>query len=213
MDSLESIQSIQSVVLVIHLILALAIIGLVLLQRSEGGGLGIGNSGGIGNFASAKGTATALTRMTAIFALGFFITSLSLGILAARQSTVSRGILEQVDPETLKKAESEAPVQTGPEISFSPPEKLQETPAPTAVEEEPSAPVAGSENSKDPQTNEKTPESLPVTKEKTTQDSPALEEKSEQKSAPEASVTPKQDGPKANDNSAKPVDKTERKKD
>jgi len=214
MDSLESIQSIQSVVLIIHLILALAIICLVLLQRSEGGGLGIGNSGGIGNFATARGTASALTRMTAIFALGFFITSLSLGILAARQSTTSQGILEQVDAETLKKAEKEAPVQTGPQITYTPPESLG-MPAvnPMTKEDGPSAPIAGSEDKKDTQANEKAPETMPLSKEKTTQDTPAVLQKSEKKSVPEAPVTPKQGEPKAGENSAKPAEKTEPKKD
>lgn len=78
----------ESVVLVIHLFLALAIIGLVLIQRSEGGGLGIGgsNNGGLGNLASAQGTANALTRITGFCAAGFFVTSLLLGIIAGRGS-------------------------------------------------------------------------------------------------------------------------------
>ncbi len=86
----------ESVILVIHLLLALAIIGLVLLQRSEGGGLGIGGgSGGIGNLTTAQGAASLLTRLTAIFATGFFITSLTLGVLATRNSQET-GLLEAV---------------------------------------------------------------------------------------------------------------------
>ncbi|MCB9991450.1 MAG: preprotein translocase subunit SecG [Rhodospirillales bacterium] len=76
----------EQVVLVIHLILALAIIALVLLQRSEGGGLGIGGSGGMGNLASAGSTANALTKATAFCAAAFFTTSLVLGILAGTHS-------------------------------------------------------------------------------------------------------------------------------
>ena len=58
----------ENVVLVIHLILALGIIALVLIQKSEGGGLGIGGgSGGLGNLATAKTTGNILTKMTAIF--------------------------------------------------------------------------------------------------------------------------------------------------
>jgi len=73
----------EHVVLVIHLVLALAIIGLVLLQRSEGGGLGIGGGGGgLGGLASAGTTANVLTRTTAICAGLFFTTSLILGILS-----------------------------------------------------------------------------------------------------------------------------------
>lgn len=85
-----------SVILIIHLLLALAIIGLVLLQRSEGGGLGIGGGGGggLGNLATAKGTANALTRATAICAAAFFTTSIVLGVLAGQQS--SNDILETI---------------------------------------------------------------------------------------------------------------------
>ncbi|MFP4385604.1 MAG: preprotein translocase subunit SecG [Alphaproteobacteria bacterium] len=89
----------ESVVLVIHLILALAIIGLVLIQRSEGGGLGIGGGGGgLGGLATAKGTANALTKMTAICAAGFFTTSLLLGGLASKSSQQNIGLLEDVTP-------------------------------------------------------------------------------------------------------------------
>lgn len=85
----------ENVILIIHLILALAIIFLVLIQRSEGGGLGIGGSsgGGLGGFASPKGTASALTRMTAFAAACFFATSLLLAILAGTHSD-SAGILD-----------------------------------------------------------------------------------------------------------------------
>ena len=73
----------ETVILVIHLMLALSLIGLIMLQRSEGGGLGIGGGGGgMGSFASAGSTANALTRATAICAALFFITSLTLAVLA-----------------------------------------------------------------------------------------------------------------------------------
>jgi preprotein translocase subunit SecG len=69
----------QHVIIVIHLMLVLALIGVVLLQRSEGGGLGIGSTGG---FMTSRGTANVLTRATAILAGLFFVTSLMLSILA-----------------------------------------------------------------------------------------------------------------------------------
>jgi preprotein translocase subunit SecG len=69
----------QHVVIVIHLMIVLALIGVVLLQRSEGGGLGIGGGGG---FMTSRGTANVLTRATAILAGIFFVTSLVLSILA-----------------------------------------------------------------------------------------------------------------------------------
>ncbi len=73
----------QTVLIVIHLMIVLALVGIVLIQRSEGGGLGIGGGSG---FMSARGTANALTRTTAILATLFFITSLGLGILARYQA-------------------------------------------------------------------------------------------------------------------------------
>jgi preprotein translocase subunit SecG len=69
----------QTVLIVIHLMIVVALVGVVLLQRSEGGGLGIGGGSG---FMSARGAANALTRTTAILAAGFFITSLLLSIIA-----------------------------------------------------------------------------------------------------------------------------------
>lgn len=68
-----------TVVIVIHLMIVAALIGVVLLQRSEGGGLGVGSSGG---FLTSRGTANVLTRTTAFLAVGFFVTSLFLSWLA-----------------------------------------------------------------------------------------------------------------------------------
>lgn len=69
----------QTVLIVIHLMIVLALVGVVLIQRSEGGGLGIGGGSG---FMSARGAANALTRTTAILAALFFITSLGLGVMS-----------------------------------------------------------------------------------------------------------------------------------
>ena len=71
-------------ILVIHLIVAVTLIALVLLQKSEGGGLGIGqsNSGGLGDFLSARSTSNILTKTTSFLAFCFFFTSLSLVIIA-----------------------------------------------------------------------------------------------------------------------------------
>jgi preprotein translocase subunit SecG len=68
-----------TVVLVIHLMIAAAMIGVVLLQRSEGGGLGMGGGGG---FMTGRGTANLLTRTTAVLAALFFVTSISLTLIA-----------------------------------------------------------------------------------------------------------------------------------
>ena len=69
----------QTVIIVIHLMIVAGLIGVVLLQKSEGGGLGIGTTGG---FLTSRGTANVLTRATAFLAAAFFATSLVLSILA-----------------------------------------------------------------------------------------------------------------------------------
>lgn len=69
----------QTVLIVIHLMVVIALVGVVLLQRSEGGGLGIGGGSG---FMTARGAANALTRATGILAIAFFATSLGLSLLA-----------------------------------------------------------------------------------------------------------------------------------
>ena len=69
----------QTIIIAIHLIVVVALVGVVLLQRSEGGALGVGGGGG---FMTGRAQANALTRATAILAAIFFVTSLSLTILA-----------------------------------------------------------------------------------------------------------------------------------
>src|ERR1700742_1618600 len=69
----------QTVVIVIHLMIVAVLIGAVLLQKSEGGGLGMGGGAG---FMSSRGTANLLSRTTAVLAAGFFLTSLFLSWLA-----------------------------------------------------------------------------------------------------------------------------------
>src|SRR5262245_33118507 len=71
----------HTVVIVIHLMIVMAMIAFVLLQKSEGGGLGTGSSNS-GGFLSTRGTANVLTRTTALLAAAFFATSLALSIIA-----------------------------------------------------------------------------------------------------------------------------------
>ena len=85
-----------TVFLVIHLILAVTLVTVILLQRSDGGalgGLGGGDSGGFGNFLSGRQSANLLTRTTTILATCFITTSLVLAILASR-ATQAPSILE-----------------------------------------------------------------------------------------------------------------------
>ena len=78
-----------SVLLIIHVFVTLALIGVVLIQRSEGGGLGIGSTQGMGSFMGGRGTANLLTRATAILAAIFMGLSLTLALL--NRGTVSAG--------------------------------------------------------------------------------------------------------------------------
>ncbi len=103
----------NEVLLVIHLLITLSLIGVVLVQKSEGGGLGMGGSGGgggaggFGGFLTGQGTANLLTRTTAILAAAFIASSLLLTILADTSSTrsIADDIIAPVAP-----TESEQPV-------------------------------------------------------------------------------------------------------
>ena len=89
----------STVLLIIHLFVTLALIGVVLIQRSEGGGLGIGSSQGMGSFMSGRGTANLLTRTTAILAVIFMGLSLTLALLDRGASSVpGRSILDTPAP-------------------------------------------------------------------------------------------------------------------
>ena len=97
----------QTVIIVIHLMVVVALVGVVLLQRSEGGALGIG--GGGSSFLSARGAANALTRTTAILAAAFFATSIMLGILA-RVGGSPTDILDQIPIQSQSQGQSEGGV-------------------------------------------------------------------------------------------------------
>ena len=73
-----------TVVVVIHLIIAISLVGVILVQKSEGGALGMGG-GGMSGFMSGRSTANLLTRTTAILAACFFATSIALALLAGSQ--------------------------------------------------------------------------------------------------------------------------------
>jgi preprotein translocase subunit SecG len=93
---------VQTILVILHVLFALSIVGLVLLQRSEGGGLGMGGGGGGGGaggmsgLMSARGTANLLTRTTAIAAVLFFTSSLVLSMMVAN-SNDSRSIVEGME--------------------------------------------------------------------------------------------------------------------
>jgi preprotein translocase subunit SecG len=88
-----------TVLIVIHLIVVLALVAVVLLQRSEGGGLGLGggSGGGVSGFLTGRGQANVLTRATAMLAAAFFVTSLTLSFIAAN-NRAPRSILDGAVP-------------------------------------------------------------------------------------------------------------------
>jgi len=119
----------QTVLIVVHLLIVLSLIGVVLLQRSEGGlGLGGGGGGGVGGFMTGRGQANALTRATAILAAMFFVTSMTLAVMSHR-SAAPKSILDTGAPvvpgapatkapagadnllDTLRRAQDRAPEQ------------------------------------------------------------------------------------------------------
>ncbi len=88
----------QTVLIIVHLIIVLALIGVVLLQRSEGGGMGLGGGGGgVSGFMTGRGQANALTRATAILAGLFFVTSIALTVMAT-STRAPRSILDGAAP-------------------------------------------------------------------------------------------------------------------
>ncbi len=105
-----------TILIVIHVMIAIAMIGVILLQRSEGGGLGIGGGagGGMGGLMSGRGTHNLLTRSTAVLAVCFMLTSLGLSLLAIN-SGERRSIIEALPIE--QQAPVEAPATpAGPSV-------------------------------------------------------------------------------------------------
>jgi preprotein translocase subunit SecG len=102
----------QTVLIIIHLIIVLALIGVVLLQRSEGG-MGLGGGGGVSGFMTGRGQANALTRATAVLAGLFFVTSLMLTVMAS-YGRAPRSIFEGVTPSA--PAGQQAPAGQGPGV-------------------------------------------------------------------------------------------------
>jgi preprotein translocase subunit SecG len=124
----------QTVIIVVHLMVVSAMIGVVLLQKSEGGGLGMGGGGGGGGgFLSSRGTSNVLTKATAILAGTFFVTSLVLSILAGldrKPRSIIQGGPTQQTPggplgqgggilDTLRQQEQPAPPPAGPQVPRS----------------------------------------------------------------------------------------------
>jgi len=107
----------QTLLLVAELIIAVALIGFVLLQRSEGGGLGMGGGSSMGGLFTARGAADTLTRTTAVLAFLFFLTCIVLNIMSlhGRDQT---SILDSAPATTIpaKPEPAPAPAPVGPSV-------------------------------------------------------------------------------------------------
>ena len=87
----------DTVLIVVHIMLVVVLIGLVLLQKSEGGALGIGGGGGGGGgFMSARGAADALTKTTTIVAAAFFLTAILLGV-TVKNASRTESVIERIE--------------------------------------------------------------------------------------------------------------------
>jgi preprotein translocase subunit SecG len=118
-----------TVLIVIHLMIVMAMIGVVLLQRSEGGGLGIAQTGG---FLSSRGTANVLTRTTAILAAGFFLMSLALSVVAGWDRKPKSILQNSAEPPTEQApAGSQTPLGTGGKGLLEQLQKQGQQPAPS----------------------------------------------------------------------------------
>jgi preprotein translocase subunit SecG len=116
----------------VHIVIALALIGVVMLQKSEGGALGMGG-GGMSGFMTGRSTANLLTRTTAILAAAFFATSILLVVLS-NYSRAPRSIIDEGGPPPT------APV--GPAAPAAPVPAIPAPPTVPAAPAEPSAPLA-----------------------------------------------------------------------
>jgi preprotein translocase subunit SecG len=120
----------QTVVIVIHLMIVATLIATVLLQKSEGGGLGVGGGAG---FMSSRGTANLLTRTTAVLAVGFFLTSLFLSWLASYDRKPSSIIAPTTQSQPAGGAAPTAPPTSGGGVldSLKKSDEQQSPPAPS----------------------------------------------------------------------------------
>ena len=125
-----------AVILTVHSLIVLALIGVVLLQRSDGGALGIGGGGSGGGFMTGRGAANALTRTTSILAALFFATSLLLAIRAGGGETAEDAL------DALTGAEVAAPTETSPSGELSTEDLLNSL---GAAEEAPATPETAEE--------------------------------------------------------------------
>jgi preprotein translocase subunit SecG len=126
-------------ILSVHILLALMIIGLVLMQRGKGAEAGAGfGSGASGTVFGARGTATLFSKLTAVFAALFFVTSLTLAYMGTRSPAEATSVLERAAQAAAAARAAAPPASTGPAGSTAPASKA---PAPQGSAPASSAPA------------------------------------------------------------------------
>jgi preprotein translocase subunit SecG len=126
-----------TVILVVHLMLAIALTGVILVQKSEGGALGMGGGGGMSGFMTGRSAANLLTRTTAILAACFFATSIALALIASHERA-STSVIDSSAPPASSAPVIPAPTGNAPANTNQAPLAPSQLPAPQG----PAAPLA-----------------------------------------------------------------------
>ncbi len=143
-------QILVNILLVINVFVCVALIAVVLIQRSEGGALGMGGGGGPSGFLTTRGAGDLLTRMTWILASAFFVLSMTETLLSARTHGVTGSLVDHINVNSLdlagpatKPGAAPAPIPaTGAPVAASSAPPVIQAPTPTAQSPAPPAPAA-----------------------------------------------------------------------
>ena len=142
-----------SVLLIIHAFVTLALIGVVLIQRSEGGGLGVGTSAGMGSFMGGRGTANLLTRTTAVLGTLFLLLALALALLSRGTSGVGGSLLDSgpaAPPVSSAVPGAPVPAPSVPPAASAPAAPSPAAPSPAAPTPAAQSPAASSPAAQSP---------------------------------------------------------------
>ncbi len=107
----------ESIILVIHLLVVLSLIVVILIQRSEGGALGMGGGGAGAGLVSVRGTANLLTRATTYLAVVFFVTSMTLSVLAGNRTAPTLDLDAPAATAPVAPTEEQQPARPGVPLS------------------------------------------------------------------------------------------------
>ena len=103
-------------IMTLHVVLALTLVGVILLQKSDGGGLAAGNTGGMGNFMNPRGAANFMTKLTVGLAMAFLATNVALVVISARQNKHS-SITQAIETQEAASPKEPTPPVSGEEVN------------------------------------------------------------------------------------------------